>query len=270
MHFARVISVTLLLVIMAPGVSVAQRETTSELLEMYVRNRAITLATDEIRRTGGRLEPIPPVHLPSASDSLWMWLMSLKPPEIVPDLYPDQIIIESVQLVEHLRRPVFDALFDTTRWAFVGSNARAGLDTLRTRDLRARMEAVFGPPTRTLVELDSVETLEREEVIEFEYWFIVNDSIPVMVLDVNGPWDRGVVVAASENTRNRLRDLKDALLGQLLDEPRRKPFVDYYFNVPQRAWYVTGYDGAMFFDQRIGRPDLTLGRPTILPYLRND
>ncbi|MEQ9103628.1 MAG: hypothetical protein RIE53_02910 [Rhodothermales bacterium] len=248
----------------------AQRESTSELLSIYVRNRTLALARLEAMRTDGRVGLFPVMPVPSASDSLLRYLESLKEPLPEPDVTPATIEITHWKWVERLRRPTYEDAFRATPWAFVGSNSRDGLDTLQTREIRARMETVFGPPTFTLAETDAFDELTNDEIIQFEYWFMLNDSIPVMVMDPNGPWDRGLVVAAHEDYREQLRDLKDAFLWQLLGDADRTPFADYYFNVQQRTWYITGYDGALFFDRRIARPDLELGRPSIIPFLRDE
>lgn len=253
-----------------PADARGQRETTSELLDMYIRNRALALAKENVSRSGGRIPLLPISIVPGKSDSLLTWLVSLKEPEFVPPPDEEQLVVESWILVERLRRSSYEDLFASTAWAFVGSNSRDGLDTLQTRELRARMEAVFGPPTVTLAEMDSVESLPNDQIIEFEYWFVLNDSIPLMAIDVNGPWDRGLVTATDEKYRDQLRNLKDSFLWQLLESGERKPFADYYFNRQQRTWYISGFDGAMFFDKRIARPELRLGRPSMVPWIRND
>jgi hypothetical protein len=260
----------LCLLFLWPTSAFAQRESTSELLSLYVRNRTLALARLDAARSSNRLGLLPVMPIPSASDSLLRYLVSLKEPP--PPIEPEAPIIqvERWQLVERLRRPVYEDAFRAVPWAFVGSNSRDGLDTLRTRDVRARMETVFGPPTVTLAETREFDQLTTDEIIQFEYWFMLNDSIPIVVMDPNGPWDRGLVVAAHEDYREQLRELRDAFLWQLLREAERTPFADYYFNVQQRAWYITGYDGAMFFDRRIARPDLELGRPSIIPFLRDE
>ena len=104
--------------------------------------------------------------------------------------------------------------------------------------------------------------MRREDVVEFEYWFLANGNIPVTILDVNGPWDRGIVLAAEMKYRSKLDLIKKTLFEQLTKQPNRKQFIDYYYNFDQRAWYLTGFDGVRFFDQRIKRPDLTMGRPS--------
>jgi hypothetical protein len=177
--------------------------------------------------------------------------------------------VHSWQNVDVEQQARFMALFNDSEWAFIGASTRQRVDTTRTNDLRARMQAIFGDPTRTLVEAGPVELLSRDEIIEFEYWFVLNDSIPVIVMDTNGPWDRGVVLASSIEQRDVLDELKAQFLGQLLDGNLRSPFADFYYNPELSEWYVTGYDGAYFFDKRIEPPEPGSGRPEIRTFVTN-
>jgi len=203
------------------------------------------------------------VILASKGDTLRTWFENLLHERLTASLPPPlkTFTVERWEVINRLKTIVYRDDFSRTKWSFTGSNSRAPLDTMKTADLRSRFEHHFGPPSITLAELGYPDTLQREQIIEFEYWFVLNDSINVIVMDVNGPWDRGVVLAADEQYRTELRVIKRTFLEQLVLDSNRKPFMDYYFNYDQRAWYLTGYDGASFFDERIQRPDLKLGRP---------
>ena len=162
---------------------------------------------------------------------------------------------------------MFQNRYGNTRWAFMQGVRREPIDTTATSDLRARLQAHFGPPTFTLSEMDSIRGLAAEALIQFEYWMLVNDSIPAMVLDANGPLGRGVVVATDARWREDLDRLRHGLLQPLFADPRREPFVDYFYQVDSAAWYVTGFDGASFFYRRIDPPDLRMGRPKLGEYI---
>ncbi len=152
-------------------------------------------------------------------------------------------------------------------WAFLGNTSLFDVDTLMTRDIRARLEHHFGPPTVTLAEETVLPDSTDQDVIEFEYWFVLNDSLPVVLIDINGPWDRGVVMSIPSSYRDILLEIKKAFLGQLIDSTERMPFADYYFNSEQLQWYVTLFDGASFYDVRIEAPQLELGRPRMGAYI---
>ncbi len=250
------------------GVS-AQRQSTSELLSLYLKERALELAARDVRQRGERVATMPLADLPPEDDRVRRWLAALYPPAQPPADDPPTFEVHALEPISRVRRPAHVKRFRETAWAFAGSQSRSPIDTLMTRDIRARMQAQFGSPTRLVIDMDSVETLPPAEIIQFEYWFIVNDSIPAMIVDVNGPWDRGIVVAAPSALRQDIRALKDALLTDVAHSAQRDPWADYYYNAFQGTWYITGYDGAMFFDRRIGRPDTDLGPPSILPFLEN-
>ncbi len=230
--------------------------------------RTKALATEITRHSDGRmkLRPTDPLGVLSDSVRQWIMMMSGERTDSSSD-DPGGIRISGWHTVRENEIPVYRPLFDTTKWAFLGSSSLSELDTTLTRELRSRLESRFGRPTRTLVEIGQPSELDRAEMIQFEYWFVLNDSIPVIVIDVNGPWDRGLVMASNHSYRRQLSEIKEAFLGQLVTDEVRKPFADYYYNPEQQVWYVTGFDGASFFDVRIGRPNLGLGRPNLGEYI---
>ncbi len=212
--------------------------------------------------------PVRPLdHVPGVADTVSAWVerKQPKPPthEIAPEPEEPAELVQSWQLIKPLERNWFRQTFQTTLWAFLGSNSLSLIDTMRTSEVRARMAAAFGEPTQTVADLGNVRNLQREEYIQFEYWFVLNDTIPLLVIDVNGPFERGVVVATDQRYRDQLYDLRDTFLTQRIADGRRELFVDYYYHYDQRTWYRTGYDGVRFFRQRIGPPNLTRGRPTL-------
>jgi len=243
----------------------AQDVRSSELLDYYMKSRSLRLSNRISRAAQYRLTYRAPEGIPSKNDSLRAWIDEIQYEELKASLPPvlETFSVQSWDVISRLRAASFRDQFARTQWAFTGSNSRAPLDTMKTADLRARFESEFGPPTMTLAEIGYPDSLAKEQIIEFEYWFVLNDSINVIVMDVNGPWDRGMVLAADRGFRSELKVIKNTFLEQLVLDSERKPFTDYYFNYDQQAWYLTGYDGASFFDERIVRPDLELGRPAI-------
>lgn len=173
--------------------------------------------------------------------------------------------IDDVRHVRDLERSWFREKYSEVEWAFLGAGTRLTVfDTTQTRDLRARLQAQFGDPTRTMAEVYSnkwrrAPDSTREEPIQFAYWFIVNDSIPVRVLDVNGPWERGVIVSTDRTHREQLYALRAALLRPLRSSTRA-PYVDYYYEEETGRWYRVGFDGTDFFSERVSRYDIIPGR----------
>lgn len=177
----------------------------------------------------------------------------------------NEFSITQVRRVRDLERGWFREEYGEVDWSFLGAGTRLSFfDTTRTRDLRARLQSEFGDPTRTLSEIYSREWRRapdstREDPIQFAYWFVVNDSIPVRVSDVNGPSERGVIVSTSRQHRRELVGLRAALL-EPLRRGDRAPYVDYYYEEETRRWYRVGFDGRDFFRERVSRFDITPGR----------
>ena len=242
----------------------AQNQKTADLLSYYMQARTRQIATD-IAREGAltmeyrELEPLKTkagVIQQQLNELNWKRLLASLPEPLV------TFGITSMRPISKVESVTVESLFKEAEWSFVGSSSRSMVDTMKTADLRSRLEFHYGAPTRTLSEFGYPDSLRREDIVQFEYWFLVNGTIPVILMDVNGPWDRGIVLAAETKYRQKLELIKSTLLGQLATSSSRKSFIDYYYNFDQGSWYLTGFDGIGFFDKRIKRPNLSLGRPS--------
>ncbi len=260
----RTMRVVGLLVLLGPVCAVGRPARAQTLIDLYLTER-LRVQAEELQRRGAlHMRPLPPEPVPSAADTLRAWLLARRPSSPAPPAdAPPPFTVERWRLMKKLERHWFEKTFRETKWAFLGSNTFSPLDTLRTQDLRARLEAHFGPPTKTVVELDSLEHRTREEFVEFEYWFVVNDTIPLVLMDVNGPFERGLVTATDHRFRNILFDLRETFLRDLIADETRAPYVDYYYQYDTQTWYLTGFDGGAFFLRRIARPAFFRGRPRL-------
>jgi len=232
------------------------------LAEMY--RTARFKAQSERLLNGFRPQVAPPERVAYTTDSLRRHVESIFPPEHEEALESDpgpQIF--RWQLIPKLGRSWFEKEFGEARWTYIGSNELVELDTTFTRELRALLEATFGAPTQTIADLDRSGGDEPTEFVQFEYWFVLNGTIPLKVMDVNGPFERGLVVASDATFRHVLRDLKHEFLGKILLSEEKAPYVDYYFLPDLQIWFLSGYDGNRYFVDRIRRPDLKLGRPLL-------
>lgn len=206
-------------------------------------------------RDGPGLRVLPPETLPTLVDSLRR-RTSQEPTGVESDR--PSFPLRNVRAVHRLERGWFEEQYEDTRWSFLGAGvSRTFFDTTRTQELRARLQAQFGDPTQTLGDTDPREV--ESEQPQFEYWFIVNDSIPVQVTDASGPMDRGLIVATERRYRDRLRGLRDTLLAPV-QQPERAPYVDYYYDGLVEQWYRTGFDGRTYFLEQISRFDIVPGR----------
>lgn len=232
----------------------------TDLGQLYRRARTVALAEQRAGKPAPHLPPLP-LRTPRL-DSLQAWLSpegsgaEARPVPLPP--------IRDRRALRRLEQPVFASRFADTRWAYLGTNGRGALDTMLTRSLRARLQAHYGDPTRTAVDVDSHSGGEPVGEGQFEYWFIANDSIPVKVMDTGGPFDRGLVFAAPARFRDRLRALRDAFFAPLLSTRLRAPYVDYYYDTGTEKWYRAGYDGRRYFVEPV-RQEVVPGRRPVLP-----
>lgn len=143
--------------------------------------------------------------------------------------------------------------FREALWTNEGMAFRTALDTTATPELRARLNDRFGAPTRTAV-ARGVEGFEGSLDVQFEYWFVVNDSIPFVALDVDGPFGKGLVLAGDLAHEAVLGALKHDLTETLMARHRLMPYVDYYRHREREQWFRTGYDGERYFVVAIERP----------------
>ena len=128
-------------------------------------------------------------------------------------------------------------------WVSAATGGRAAIDTTNTAVLRGQLQAAFGDPTRN-GDAQKRHGYGGSERVQFEYWFAVNDTIPVLVLDLDGPFGRGLMIAADEAQAALLPALKADLAARLARERTPDPWLDYYHSFERGAWYRTGYNGA--------------------------
>ncbi len=225
-------------------------------VEIYQRQRLQQKADLLARRL---IVARPPDLLPSSADALGrrrpddeLGSTSEEPP-------PPRI--NRLQRIPKLGRSWFEKRFSHEHWTFLGSSRISPIDTMMTREIRSRMEAQFGKPTRALADLDARSGVATGDIFQFEYWFVVNDTIPVTITDVNGPFERGVAASTIEPFGEVLMDLRNELLQVVVSDNRRAAYVDYYFDDELQQWYRTGYDGSDYFLESIRQPGMN--RPII-------
>lgn len=248
--------------LMLPDLAWAQQDD-RPLVRRYQAARYRVLAQQILDNGKGRLPAFAPVRIPTPLDTLTM------SPEPAPDA--TGFTLRDVRVMRKLERSWFDSTFAATEWAYLGlSRDHTFIDTTQTRDLRARLQAVFGSPTQTLGDFDL--RTPRSEYVQFEYWFVVNGDVPVKVSDMDGPRGRGLVVSTDARYRDSLHTLRGALL-EPLRSARRAPYVDYYYDAEAEQWYRTGFDGTAFFRRRTRparmtpaqRPRVEAADPTAAP-----
>lgn len=198
---------------------------------------------------------------------VFWWLPASRAPEIArgplapplppePEPEPERPALAEIRWkkVNPLGQAAFLDRFREAIWTNDGMRDRTPLDTIPTPELRARLNYLFGIPTRTAVARDRGESHGGSELVQFEYWFVVNDSIPFVVMDVDGPFGRGLVYAGDLAHEPLLGLLRGDLVRRVAAETRRMPFVDYYHSREREQWYLTGFDGDQFYVEETRRP----------------
>ncbi len=248
-------------------VPAAQAQT---LVEQLRAQRAAVRVAEVAAELGLAAEPRGPVEIgvgaePSQAASLLFWWLprhrtpsvALAFPPVVPPPPPEpepeplaEVVWDRVAPAE---QAAFLARFREALWTVEGMAFRTALDTIPTPALRARLHTTFGAPTRTAV-ARGVRGFEGSSFVQFEYWFVVNDSIPFVALDVDGPFGDGLVLAGDLAHRAHLGRLKRALTDELLTPRLLMPYVDYYQRRERNQWVRTGYDGSEYYVTEIKRP----------------
>jgi hypothetical protein len=226
---------------------------------IWFQDRAERLLSER----GLRIAPLDPAHIHATSDSIRWSLDWRERAEEMRREEAARIRMRSLRSVKRLERPVYEDQFVRIPRAYYGSESMMPIDTTRTRELRARLEAEYGAPARTVHDLYDHNRRRVEDYLQFEYWFIVNDSIPLIVMDVGGPLERGLVFATHAEYRGLLPDLKRMFGRHVANLTRRDPYADHFFNELDRRWYLTGFDGRRYILRQIRQPDLRQGRPWV-------
>lgn len=229
----------------------------------YQAARERALAEELIRRFGPMRTPAPPVRLPLSDSTLEARMRALDYAEvpIVVEPLPPPFTVTTVTKVPRFGLPSFQARFGEVPWSFAGNPFERAADTVRTYRLRGALESRYGSPTRTVGDLGGNARLDVSTAFQFEYWFVVNDSLPVLVTDVGGPRERGLVVA----THARLREWLPAVRAWMMDDLAAAPtvpYADYHYTAATRSWSIVGLDGGRFVERPISPPDFrTASRP---------
>jgi hypothetical protein len=132
-------------------------------------------------------------------------------------------------------------------------DAPAASDSVSTPELRGRLARLAGAPTRNAAAAEQ-EGYAGSEYVQFEYWLVANDSIPLLVMDVNGPFGRGMLVAGDDRYQRWLPALKADLAARVLAADPPAPYADYYHSRDRDAWFRTGFDGLNYFTEEVRTP----------------
>lgn len=237
-----------------------------DIISLYKQERARVIAERILQENRGGAEPHPVVILPVPQvEHLNAMIERTGAAPQGPSFE-----ITGVYVASNLQRGWYEDRLEDVDWTYIGNQQMTRLDTMMTREIRARLQSAFGDPTVKLGDL------LRDEVIEaappqFEYWFMINGSIPLRIMDVNGPFERGLVTATGRQYRDRHLDIRRSFLQRLLAPGALAPYADYYFEKVTGQWFVTGFDGEQYHlgpseppARHIGTPQLETDDPSSL------
>ncbi|MCC5934377.1 MAG: hypothetical protein LAT75_04455 [Candidatus Cyclonatronum sp.] len=156
--------------------------------------------------------------------------------------------------IERVDAATFERRFRNTRWTGQGMQGITDIDRIPSMELRARFQTVFGDPTRTLDDLAFRQGFRMAEAIQYEYWFIVNDTYPMMILDIDGPFARGLVYAVSVSYIDLMPQIKRALSRKLMEPTQLTDFTDVFYSPERGNWYEITFRNGEFNYVEIPRP----------------
>lgn len=156
--------------------------------------------------------------------------------------------------VTKAERSEFQNRFSDINWSGAGFSGRVVIDHIPTSEIRARLERVFGEPTQRVDDLINQSDFRPGHYIQFEYWFIVNGSIPLMILDVDGPFGNGLVYAGASRYIDLMPEIKRTLSTDLMEVDQLGNYHDYYYDLDNEDWYRVGYEDGTFNSEEISEP----------------
>lgn len=169
-----------------------------------------------------------------------------------PDLLAEPDIIK----IEPEDRDAFRQRFRQVSWTGAGFTGSTVIDRIPTRELRARLQKVYGDPTQKLKDLFEREQFRPGHYIQFEYWFVINDQIPMMILDIDGPFGNGLVFAGDNRYVDLMPEIKRTLSRKLMYIKNLAPYKDHYYDLNSRQWYLVIYEDGEFANIPIARPNI--------------
>jgi len=160
-----------------------------------------------------------------------------------------------IRAVSNSERQQFQNRFGNIAWTGQGLYNPTTIDRLPTVELRARLQAVFGDPTQTISDLIK-ENFRPGKAVQFEYWFVIDEEIPMMILDLDGPFENGLVYVGASRYVDMMPQVKRTLTRMLMDadlEPAS--YSDYFFSPEREQWYRVEYRDGEYTREPIERPD---------------
>ena len=146
----------------------------------------------------------------------------------------------------------FQERFADIKWTGQGFNYNS-LDRIPAIEIRAKLERVYGEPTKTIENVMGNGKFRAGKAIQFEYWFIVNGEMPMMVLDLDGPFADGLVYVGASRYVDLMPEVKRTLT-RVVTEAKPKEYIDYFFSPEREQWYKVTYADGVYKKEEIDAP----------------
>ncbi|MDR8393288.1 hypothetical protein NC796_19190 [Aliifodinibius sp. S!AR15-10] len=160
-----------------------------------------------------------------------------------------------IKKVPHDQRQEFMQRFSEIKWTGQGLYQETQIDRKKTDEVRARLQARYGDPTQTLEDLINEENFRPGKAIQFEYWFTVDDSIPMMVLDIDGPFGQGLVYGGASQYIDLMPQIKRTLSQKLMSVDNLGEFQDYFYSPEREQWFNVRYQNGELTTREIDSPE---------------
>lgn len=161
-----------------------------------------------------------------------------------------------IEKVEHSERAQFEQRFADISWTGQGLYNPTTIDRIPTVELRSRLQAAFGDPTQTIGDLINQANYRPGKAVQFEYWFIINGEMPLMVLDLDGPFENGLVYVGASRFIDMMPQVKRVFNRMLMNDANKlASFSDYFYSPERDQWYIVEYQDGDFAHEAIERPE---------------
>lgn len=158
-----------------------------------------------------------------------------------------------IKKVSNEERAQFQSKFADIKWTGQGFNYNE-LDRMPAIEIRAVLQSAYGDPTQTVEDIIEKDGYLRDgKSIQFEYWFIIDGNIPMMVLDLEGPFDKGLVYVGASRYVDLMPGVKRTLTKELRNASP-KEYTDYFFSPERDQWYKVSYQAGEYKKEAIEQP----------------
>lgn len=159
---------------------------------------------------------------------------------------PDIVKVESADKAK------FQRMFSDIKWTGQGFNY-GNLDKMPTIEIRAHLQGLFGEPTQILEDIVKTGEYRDGKAIQFEYWFVIDGEIPMMILDLDGPFENGLVYVGASRYIDMMPEVKRTLT-RMVKEVDPKEYNDYFYSPERKQWYKVSYQGGQYSKTEIKKP----------------